>query len=186
MEKDNLQVDVVIGIDNSYFQKVIKEGIFILYKLENVKYIFDWIIKNFDLEFYLMFYDYGVIVIVYKKNEVLNLFKIFEEFIKFEWKGKFIVENLLMSFMGMVFFFWIIVVYGDKWFYYWEVLRENDVIVVKGWFVGWEMWDKGQVFFFLLVMLLIWYIVCVIIMILVLELCFLVILFMCRQRVLGQ
>lgn len=146
-----------------------------MYKLENVKYIFDWIIKNFDLEFYLMFYDYGVIVIVYKKNEVLNLFKIFEEFIKFEWKGKFIVENLLMSFMGMVFFFWIIVVYGDKWFYYWEVLRENDVIVVKGWFVGWFVG-----FFFLLVMLLIWYIVCVIIMILVLELCFLVILFMCR------
>ncbi|AMQ17901.1 thiamine ABC transporter substrate-binding protein [Thermococcus peptonophilus] len=144
MEKDNPQADVVVGIDNSYLQKAINAGILVPYKPENAKYIPDWIIKDFDPEFYLTPYDYGAIAIVYKKNELPNPPKTFEELTKPEWKGKLIVENPLTSSTGMAFLLWTIAVYGDKWPYYWEALKKNDVIVVKGWSAGWEMWDKGQ------------------------------------------
>jgi thiamine transport system substrate-binding protein len=49
----------------------------------------------------------------------------------------------------MAFLLWTIGVYGDKWPYFWAKLRDNDVIVVKGWTAGWEMWDKGQAPLFL-------------------------------------
>ncbi|WP_297499601.1 thiamine ABC transporter substrate-binding protein [Thermococcus sp.] len=144
MEKDNPQADVVVGIDNSYLQKAIEEGILIPYKPENAKYIPNWIIKNFDPSFYLTPYDYGAIAIVYKKNELKNPPKTFEELVKPEWKGKLIVEDPRTSSTGMAFLLWTIAVYGDRWPYYWAKLRENGVIVVKGWSAGWEMWDKGQ------------------------------------------
>ena len=144
MEKDNPQADVVVGIDNSYLQKAIKAGILVPYKPENAKYIPDWIIKNFDPSFHLTPYDYGAIAIVYKKDKLKNPPKTFEDLTKPEWKGKLIVEDPRTSSTGMAFLLWTIAVYGDKWPYYWAKLKENDVIIVKGWSAGWEMWDKGQ------------------------------------------
>ncbi|AHL22340.1 thiamine ABC transporter substrate-binding protein [Thermococcus nautili] len=144
IEKNNPQADVVVGIDNSYLQKALQADILIPYKPENAKYIPDWIIKDFDPTFHLTPYDYGAIAIVYKKDVVKNPPKTFEDLTKPEWKGKLIVENPLTSSTGMAFFLWTIGVYGDKWPYYWEKLKQNDVIIVKGWGAGWEMWDKNQ------------------------------------------
>ena len=144
LEKNNPRADVVVGIDNSYLQKAISEGILIPYKPENAKYIPEWIINDFDPTFHLTPYDYGAIAIVYKKDVVKNPPKTFEDLTKPEWKGKLIVENPLTSSTGMAFLLWTIGVYGDRWPYYWEKLKENDVIIVKGWSAGWEMWDKNQ------------------------------------------
>ena len=144
MEKNNPQADVVVGIDNSYLQKAINAGILVPYRPENAKYIPDWIIKNFDPNFYLTPYDYGAIAIVYKKNIVNNPPKTFEELLKPEWNGKLIVEDPRTSSTGMAFLLWTIAVYGEKWPYYWAKLKENGVIIVKGWSAGWEMWDKNQ------------------------------------------
>lgn len=144
LEKDNPQADVVIGIDNSYLQKAIQAEVLIPYRPENAGYIPEWIIEDFDPTFHLTPYDYGAIAIVYKKDVVKNPPKTFEDLTKPEWKGKLIVENPLTSSTGMAFFLWTIGVYGDKWPYYWEKLKQNDVIIVKGWGEGWEMWDKNQ------------------------------------------
>ena len=144
IEKNNPQADVVVGIDNSYLQKALQAGILIPYKPENAKYIPEWIIKDFDSTFHLTPYDYGAIAIVYKKDVVKNPPKTFEDLTKPEWKGKLIVENPLTSSTGMAFLLWTIGVYGDRWPYYWEKLKQNDVIIVKGWSAGWEMWDKNQ------------------------------------------
>ncbi|GAB6135212.1 thiamine ABC transporter substrate-binding protein [Thermococcus prieurii] len=144
IEKNNPQADVVVGIDNSYLQKALQADILIPYKPENAKYIPDWIIKDFDPTFHLTPYDYGAIAIVYKKDVVKNPPKTFEDLTKPEWKGKLIVENPLTSSTGMAFFLWTIGVYGGKWPYYWEKLKQNGVIIVKGWGAGWEMWDKNQ------------------------------------------
>lgn len=144
IEKNNPQADVVVGIDNSYLQKALQAGILIPYKPENAKYIPEWIIKDFDPTFHLTPYDYGAIAIVYKKDVVKNPPKTFEDLTKPEWKGKLIVENPLTSSTGMAFLLWTIGVYGDRWPYYWEKLKQNDVIIVKGWSAGWEMWDKNQ------------------------------------------
>jgi len=144
IEKNNPKADVVVGIDNSYLQKALQAGILIPYKPENAKYIPDWIIKDFDPTFHLTPYDYGAIAIVYKKDVVKNPPKTFEDLTKPEWKGKLIVENPLTSSTGMAFLLWTIAVYGNRWPYYWEKLKQNDVIIVKGWGAGWEMWDKNQ------------------------------------------
>ena len=144
IEKNNPQADVVVGIDNSYLQKALQAGILIPYKPENARYIPEWIIKDFDPTFHLTPYDYGAIAIVYKKDVIKNPPKTFEDLTKPEWKGKLIVENPLTSSTGMAFLLWTIGVYGDRWPYYWEKLKQNDVIIVKGWSAGWEMWDKNQ------------------------------------------
>jgi len=149
LEKNNPQADVVVGIDNSYLQKAIQEGVLEPYKPPNAQYIPDWIIDDFDPNFYLTPYDYGAIAIVYKKDEVQNPPKTFEDLLKPEWKGKLIIEDPRTSSTGMAFLLWTIGVYGDKWPYFWAKLRDNDVIVVKGWTAGWEMWDKGQAPLFL-------------------------------------
>jgi len=144
LEKDNPRADVVVGIDNSYLDKAIQAGVLEPYKPENAKYIPDWIIKDFDPDFYLTPYDYGAIAIVYKKGTVKNPPKTFEDLTKPQWKGKLIVEDPRTSSTGMAFLLWTIAVYHNKWPYYWEELKKNGVIVVKSWDAGWEMWDKGQ------------------------------------------
>jgi len=144
IEKENPRADVVVGIDNSYLYRAINADVLTPYRPENAKYIPEWIIQNFDPTFHLTPYDYGAIAIVYKKNIVENPPKTFEDLTKPEWKGKLIVENPLTSSTGMAFLLWTIAVYGDRWPYYWEALKQNDVIIVKGWSAGWEMWDKGQ------------------------------------------
>ena len=149
LEKNNPQADVVVGIDNSYLQKAIQEGVLEPYKPPNAKYIPEWIIKDFDPNFYLTPYDYGAIAIVYKKKDVQNPPKTFEDLLKPEWKGKLIIEDPRTSSTGMAFLLWTIGVYGDKWPYFWAKLRDNKVIIVKGWTAGWEMWDKGQAPLFL-------------------------------------
>ena len=144
LEKDNPQADVVVGIDNSYLQKAIDEGVLELYKPSNADVIPKWIIDDFDPTFHLTPYDYGAIVIVYKKDELKNPPKTFEDLLKPEWKGKLIVEDPRTSSTGMAFLLWTIGAYGDKWLDYWQKLKENDVQIVKSWDAGWEMWDKGQ------------------------------------------
>jgi len=144
LEKNNPRADVVVGIDNSYLQKAIQAGVLEPYKPPNAKYIPEWIIKNFDPNFYLTPYDYGAIAIVYKKNIVKNPPKTFNDLLKPEWKGKLIVEDPRTSSTGMAFLLWTIAVYGNKWPYFWADLKKNGVIVVKGWTAGWEMWDKNQ------------------------------------------
>jgi len=144
LEKDSPRADVVVGIDNSYLQKAIQAGVLEPYRPPNADYIPDWIIKDFDPNFYLTPYDYGAIAIVYKKDVVKNPPKTFEDLTKPEWKGKLIVEDPRTSSTGMAFLLWTIGVYGEKWPYYWADLKKNDVIVVKGWTAGWEMWDKNQ------------------------------------------
>jgi len=149
LEKDNPQADVVVGIDNSYLQKAIQEGLLEQYKPPNAKYIPEWIVKDFDPTFHLTPYDYGAIAIVYKKKEVPNPPRNFEDLLKPQWKGKLIIEDPRTSSTGMAFLLWTIGVYGEKWPYFWAKLRDNGVIVVKGWSAGWEMWDKGQAPLFL-------------------------------------
>ncbi|MCD6372217.1 MAG: thiamine ABC transporter substrate-binding protein [Thermococcus sp.] len=149
LEKNNPQADVVVGIDNSYLQKAIQEDLLEPYKPPNAQYIPEWIINNFDPEFHLTPYDYGAIAIVYKKDEVQNPPRTFEDLLKPEWRGKLIIEDPRTSSTGMAFLLWTIGAYGDRWPYFWAKLRDNDVIVVKGWTAGWEMWDNGQAPLFL-------------------------------------
>ena len=144
LEKDNPQADVVVGIDNSYLQKAISENVLEPYRPSNADVIPKWIIDDFDPSFHLTPYDYGAITIVYKKNELKNPPKTFEDLLKPEWKGKLIVEDPRTSSTGMAFLLWTVGAYGDRWLYYWDALKKNDVQVVKSWDAGWEMWDKGQ------------------------------------------
>ena len=144
LEKDNPQADVVVGIDNSYLQKAISENVLEPYRPSNADVIPKWIIDDFDPSFHLTPYDYGAIAIVYKKDELKNPPKTFEDLLKPEWKGKLIVEDPRTSSTGMAFLLWTVGAYGDRWLYYWDALKKNDVQVVKSWDAGWEMWDKGQ------------------------------------------
>ncbi len=144
LEKDNPKADVVVGIDNSYLQKALDAGILEPYRPKNADVIPKWIIDDFDPTFHLTPYDYGAIAVVYKKDEVSNPPKTFEDLTKPEWKGKLIVEDPRTSSTGMGFFLWTIKMYGERWPYYWEKLRENDVRIVDSWDAGWEIWDKSK------------------------------------------
>ncbi len=145
LEKDHPRADVVIGIDNSLAAKAIEAGVLEVYKPKNIDLVPEDLVKGLDPTYHLIPYDYGPIAIVYKKDEVKNPPKTFEDLLKPEWKKSLIVEDPRTSSTGMSFLLWTIGAYGDPgWLYYWEKLKPQIYQITEGWDAGWEMWDKGE------------------------------------------
>ena len=150
LEKGNPQADVVIGIDNSLAAKAIAAGVLDVYKPPNINVVPKDLIDALDPTYHLIPYDYGAIAIVYKKNQVKNPPRTFEDLLNPRWRKSLILEDPRTSSTGMAFLLWTIAAYGDPgWLYYWEKLKPQIYQITKGWDAGWEMWDKGEAPLFL-------------------------------------
>ncbi|MFX0117113.1 MAG: thiamine ABC transporter substrate-binding protein, partial [Candidatus Hodarchaeota archaeon] len=147
-EKDNLPVDIVIGLDNTLAQDGIKAGLFQKYTPSNVSIIPQWARDGLDASGYLTPYDFGVIALIQHKND-LDLGSNFtlQTIIEQDLAEQLITQNPATSSTGLAFLLWTVTVYekilGESWQDWWQAVSDK-IRVTKGWSDSWTLWDEGE------------------------------------------
>jgi len=136
LTKSSPQADVFFGVDNTYFSRAIKEGIFQPYKSPLLASIPD--VYKIDPSFNLTPVDYGDVCInydkAYFKDQNLVLPASLEDLTNQEYKGLLVVENPATSSPGLAFLLATIAQYGETGYLdYWQRLAVNGVVIVNDW-----------------------------------------------------
>lgn len=136
LSKHNPLADLFFGVDNSFFSRAIKADIFLAYQSPNLKEI----PAEFKLDktFRLSPVDFGDVCLNYDKKwfqkKGITPPTSLKDLIKKEYKGLTVVQNPATSSPGLAFLLTTIGQFGENGYLdYWKKLRENDVLVTKGW-----------------------------------------------------
>ena len=131
LTKDNPIADVLFGIDNTFVQRALEEGLFLPYEPEGLEAVSKEFIVGSDVTPI----DYGDVCVNYWKDGVGDSPpKTLEDLTLPRFKGEFVTQNPETSSPGLAFLLATIAKYGeDGWEDYWRRLRENDLRVTSGW-----------------------------------------------------
>jgi thiamine transport system substrate-binding protein len=148
LEKDNLPVDIVIGLDNTLAQEGINEGLFQKYTPGNVSVIPQWTRNGLDSAGYLTPYDFGVIALIQHKNGLdLGTNFTLQTVIEQDFAKEILAQNPATSSTGLAFLLWTITAYEkileQSWTDWWKAVAD-DIHVTKGWSDSWALWDEGE------------------------------------------
>ena len=135
LAKDAPLADVMFGVDNTFLSRALDEDIFASYaspELQNIPDEFKLDPSNRATPV-----DYGDVCINYDKNYFaennLAVPQNLEDLTKPEYDGLLVVENPATSSTGLAFLLATVAHYGDSFTEYWQVLKDNGVVVVDGW-----------------------------------------------------
>jgi len=135
--------DVVIGLDNNYFVRVVKEDLFRPYRPEAAEKIREDLI--FDPEFRLIPFDYGYVLFNYDREKLDRVPATHRDLLDPYYKDKIIVENPLTSSPGQVFLLTTVALFGEEGYLdYWRSLKENILAVTPGWDEAYGMYTGGE------------------------------------------
>ena len=140
LEGKNSDADVVVGIDQYLSDKAGDTGLFAMHGFEVSQEIGNaglrWDNQTFRA------YDWGHFAFVYKKANVENPPKNFEELADSDLK--IVIEDPRSSTPGLGLAVWIGEVYGDDAPAYWERLKDNIVTVTPGWSEAYSLFLAGE------------------------------------------
>jgi thiamine transport system substrate-binding protein len=135
LTKDAPLADVLFGVDNTFLSRALEADIFEPYEspaLQDISSEFKLDASNRALPV-----DYGDVCINYDKayftERNLAVPQSLEDLTKAGYKGLLVVENPATSSTGLAFLLATIAHYGDSFPFYWQALKDNDVVVVDGW-----------------------------------------------------
>lgn len=142
-EKKNPVADVVIGLDNNYFVRVVKEDLFHPYRPQAADKIREDLI--FDPEYRLIPFDYGFVLFNYDREKLDRVPTTHKELLDPYFKGKIIMENPLTSSPGQVFLLTTVALFGEEGYLdYWKALKENILAITPGWDEAYGMYTSGE------------------------------------------
>ena len=144
-EKDNVQADVVLGIDNNLYKDAISSGILKVYKPKNAdKVLSDNLEEQIGGDYHLTPYDYSHFAIIYDTQSNVPAPESLEDLTKDIYKKKIILMDPRTSTPGLGFASWTISVFGEKYPEYWSALKPNILSMTPGWSAGWGMFSSGE------------------------------------------
>jgi thiamine transport system substrate-binding protein len=142
-ERKDPVADVMIGLDNNYFLKTVKAGLFEAYRPSQAGKIRSELI--FDPKFRMTPFDYGYIVFNYDQTKLDRIPKTHRDLLDPYYKGKIIIENPLTSSPGQVFLLTTIALYGENGYLdYWRALKKNLLTIAPGWDEAYGMYTSGE------------------------------------------
>jgi thiamine transport system substrate-binding protein len=135
LTKDAPLADLLFGVDNTFLSRALEADIFESYESSLLDEIPDQ--YKLDDSNHALPVDYGDVCINYDKayftDNNLVVPESLEDLTKPEYTGLLVVENPATSSTGLAFLLATVAHYGDSFTDYWQVLKENDVVVVDGW-----------------------------------------------------
>ena len=135
LTRDAPLADLLFGVDNTFLSRALEEDIFEPYDSPLLSEIPDRF--KLDDSNRALPVDYGDVCINYDKSYFeendLAIPQSLEDLTKPEYEGLLVVENPATSSPGLAFLLATIAHFGDSFTEYWDVLRENGVVVVDGW-----------------------------------------------------
>ena len=142
-EKGKPYADVVIGLDNNYYLRAVREDLFQAYKPRGAQQIRKDLI--FDPEFRLTPFDFGYVLFNYNSAELEQIPKTHQELTDPVYKGKIIIANPMTSSPGQVFLLTTIALFGeDGYLDYWRKLKDNILAITPGWDEAYGMYTMGE------------------------------------------
>lgn len=145
LEKDNVQADVLLGIDNNTSSNVKISGILEKYIPKNSQSIVSTELrKEFGSDGIITPYDYGHFAIIYDTKSSVPEPKSLQDLTKSVYAKKIILMNPRTSTPGLGFLAWTVSVLGDSYKDYWKALKPNVLTMTSGWSEGWGMFLKGE------------------------------------------
>ena len=143
MEKKAPVADVVIGLDNNYLSKIIKNNLFAPYLPKSAPTIKPELV--FDGKYRMIPFDYGYIVFNYDREKLERIPVSYRDLLDPYYKGKIIIENPMTSSPGQVFLLTTIALYGEKGYLdYWRGLKKNLLTITPGWDEAYGMYTGGE------------------------------------------
>lgn len=144
LEKNNVQADVILGIDNNLVEKAKKDGILEAYKPKNADNLDPELQKALGGGWYLTPYDYSHFAMIYDTQSATPAPTSLEDLTKDIYKKKIILMDPRTSTPGLGFLSWTVSVYGDKYTEYWQNLKNSILTMTSGWSEGWGMFLAGE------------------------------------------
>lgn len=133
LTKDNPVADAVFGVDNTFLQRTLDEGIFVPYESPALENVLPELAAGLGGQVTPI--DYGDVCVNYWKDELGGTPpESMDDLLDEQFKGKFVTQNPETSSPGLAFMLATIARYGeDGWEDYWQRLRDNDVSITSGW-----------------------------------------------------
>ncbi|MFO7881857.1 MAG: thiamine ABC transporter substrate-binding protein [Kosmotogaceae bacterium] len=143
-QKEKLEVDVVIGIDNILAQRAFEEGLFIGYLPSNAERIDDPSVI-FDPFWRLIPYDYGAIALIYdpKNLDDINV-KSFDDLTRKEFNRSIIIQDPRTSSTGLAFLVWTYLLHEDDFGTFWKEFNDSILTITLGWGDAFEKFEARE------------------------------------------
>ncbi|HBG66862.1 MAG TPA: thiamine ABC transporter substrate-binding protein [Treponema sp.] len=145
LEKNKVQADVIIGIDNNLADEARKAGILAKYTPKDAdKLIAPELTAALGADGLLTPYDYSHFAIIYDTQSRIPAPQSLEDLTKDIYRKKIILMDPRTSTPGLGFLAWTVAVFGDGYKDYWKQLRPNILSMTPGWSAGWGMFMKNE------------------------------------------
>ncbi len=145
LEKNNVQADVILGLDNNVSQKAVDAGILSSYKpVDAEKNIPADVIAQLGSDWKLTPFDYSHFAMIYDTQSNVPCPKSLEDLTDPVYAKKIILMDPRTSTPGLGFVAWTVAVYGDKVEDYWKALKPNILTMAAGWSAGYGLFKKGE------------------------------------------
>ncbi len=145
LEKNDVQADVIVGLDNNTSIKAINEGILEEYKTKNSdsisKEMFEALQEKGN---FVTPYDYSHFAMIFDTKSNVQAPTSLEDLTKPEYEKKIILMDPRTSTPGLGFVAWTVSVFGDKVLDYWKALKPNILTMAPGWSAGYGSFTKGE------------------------------------------
>ena len=147
LEKNNVQADVIIGIDNNTAKGALESDILDSYKAKDSDSIID---KNLQEvlggEGKLTPYDYSHFAFILNTKSNLPEPKSLEDLTNPVYKQRIILMDPRTSTPGLGFVAWTKAVFGDEKSFadYWLALKPNVLTMAPGWSAGYGLFTNGE------------------------------------------
>lgn len=143
LEKDQPQADILVGIDNNYLAKALKQDILEPYTSKNLALVPQELL--FDPTLHLTPFEYGFLAFVYDSEKIKEPPKSLKDLTAPQWKGKILLEDPRTSSPGVAFLLWTIAAFGEEGYLrYWEQLQPSILTITQGWDTAYGMFTNGE------------------------------------------
>lgn len=145
MEKDNVQADVVVGIDSELAGRALDAKIFLPFKPKNAdKYISESLRNCLSKDWSLTPFDWSHFAMVYDTESDVAAPAHLKDLTKSDYRKKIILLDPRTSTPGRGFVAWTLAVFGDGYQDFWRALKPNILTVASGWSSGYGLFTKGE------------------------------------------
>lgn len=142
IEKNNVNADLLIGIDNNLLSTAIAADVLEPYKSPNLKYLPAELI--FDKTNHITPFDYGYFSINYDSEKITEVPTSLNDLLKPEYEKSLILMDPRTSSPGLGFMLWTISEFGDDFTNYWTELMPSVLTITDGWDSGYGLFTQGE------------------------------------------
>ena len=147
LEKDNVQADIILGLDNNISEKAISQNILLPYKPKDAdKIISKTVREQLSHDWFLTPSDYSHFAFIYDTKSEVPSPKCLEDLTSPIYAKKIILMDPRTSTPGLGFVNWTLAAFGDKdkVLDYWKELKPNILTMAPSWSTGYGLFKKGE------------------------------------------